>query len=65
MPKNNSRVSPQEADERGGGGGGGSDTIFFRLNIFGSIFQTQSRGTHPTSQTSMTSTQKIHNYVCA
>ena len=54
-------ASPPKADERGGGGGadeeGDSDT-FFRLKIVCSIFQTQSWGTHPTSQTFLTNKEE-------
>ena len=35
-----------------------SNTFFSRLNILALIFQTQSRGTHPTSQTSLTRGKK-------
>ena len=42
----------------GGGGGGGTPTLFSDLKILGSIFQTQNRGTHCTSPTSLTSQKK-------
>ena len=57
-----SRASPKKADERWGGGGGTLDIFLFDLNIFGSIFQTQSRGTHRTSPTSLTSKKKKKLY---
>ena len=43
------------------GGGGGTPTLFSDFKIFGSIFQTQSRGTHRTSPTSLTSKKKRRN----
>ena len=52
--------SPEKADMSGGGGGGGGggglQHFFFRLNIFCSIFQTQSRGTSKKEKE-----KKVHN----
>ena len=54
-----SRASPKKAGIGGGGGGGGSNPFFSsRPQNFGSVFQTQNRGTHRTSPTSLTSKKK-------
>ena len=49
-----SKVAQVRKKADGGGGGGGDSDTFFRPQHFGSNFQTQSRGTHCTSPTSLT-----------
>ena len=52
-PASKVAMSLEKVDEQGGGGGGGGPTPFFAFKMFGSIFQTQSRGTHCSSPTSL------------